>query len=397
MGKLSFKKKKIVYLIGNLVVGGAEWQTLYTATRVNQDIFDSKICCLFGGGPLKAYLDQRHVEITILREDSQNSSRLWSKPIQRFKSLLSLYRYLRQEQPEIVHCFMYAPSVYGGIAAKLARIPVLLTNRVNLGLFKDANPWYQLAENFVNRFTDCVIVNSEAVKAGVLHRETIPPERIRLVYNGVDIRTYQPFPANSCERLRLKKRELGIPETAPVIGILANLIPYKGHHDFLVAAANVRQRYPDAYFVCIGEDRGIQPELEHLCDTLGLRDHVIFTGVVLNVSEILPIFDIQVSASHEEGFAHVILEGMACGKPIVATAVGGTPEAIRDKVTGLLVPPKNPEALATAILALLDQPEWAAQLGQHARQHVETHFSVDHMITTLERLYLDLLKKRGRV
>ena len=101
------------------------------------------------------------------------------------------------------------------------------------------------------------------------------------------------------------------------------------------------------------------------------------------------MLDIQVSASHQEGFSNAILEGMACGKPIIGTAVGGTPEAVEDNVTGLLVPPRAPQALAQAMRALRTHPERALQMGQNGRKRVERYFSFKKMIDKLENLYLD--------
>jgi glycosyltransferase involved in cell wall biosynthesis len=245
----------------------------------------------------------------------------------------------------------------------------------------------------VNRFTDGVLVNSQAMKEDVLQRERISPDKVHIIYNGVDIQKYRMRNRNVelSSRLAQKKYELGIPETSPVIGIIANLFAYKGHRDFIIAASKVHQHYPEARFLCIGEDWGIQQHLEELRSQLGLQNHLIFTGSIPNVAEMLHVIDIQVSASYEEGFSNVILEGMASGKPIIATSVGGTPEAILDKRCGLLVPPKNPTALAEARISLLQNPDFAVQLGYNARKRVEEYFSMEKMLDKLENLYLTFI------
>jgi len=376
-----FRKKKIIYILGTLDIGGAEKQVVQTATRLNRERFTPKLYCLSKGGPLKAYLDQHNVEVTAFNTTHPNS------PFKIFRKFLSLYLYLRREQPDIVHCYMYTPSIYGGIGARLTGIPLLLTSRRRLGYFKDKKPHYQFLENFVNRFTNGVVVNSQAVKDDVLRREAIDPEKIHVIHNGVDIHEFKPVERLHPSLLH-KKRELGIPETSPVVGMIANFFPYKGHHEFIIAASEIHRHYPQARFLCVGEDCGIQQQLEQLCRELGIYKYIIFTKGDQNVPELIHLIDIQVSASYEEGFSNVILEGMASGKPIIATSVGGTPEAVLHNVTGLLISPKDPTALTQAILSLLNNPEFASILGHNGRKRGEKHFSMEKMIDKLENLYL---------
>jgi glycosyltransferase involved in cell wall biosynthesis len=387
-------KKKIVYLIRTLNLGGAERYVVETATSLNRERFDPKIYCLSGGGPLQVYAQEHKVDVTIFDSSRPNSPK--QIPFWRSRKFLSLCRYLKQERPDIVHCFMYSPSIYGAIAAKLMGNAAIITNRQSLGIFKDAKPHYQWLENLVNGFTDVVLVNSEAVKTDVLQRERVAPDKVQVIYGGVDIHRYTPVNGNAVlHRRRLQtKTAWGIPETAPVIGMIANLFRYKGYHEFIHAASDVCRDYPDARFLCIGEDRGIQQELEQLVDHLGLRHAVIFTGQVRKIEDLFPIIDIQVSASHEEGFSSAIIEGMAAGKPIVATAVGGNLEAVVHKVTGLLVPPQNPGALAHALKTCLDHPELASQFGSNGRKRVEEHFALEQVIAALETLYLKLGERK---
>lgn len=385
------QRKKIIYIFGTLRIGGTERQIVETAISLNRERFEPKLFCLSGGGPLQALADRHGIAVTIGNTISNGSSRTHLFPLTWLKKLLILSRYLRQEHPDIIHCYLFTPSIYGGIASRFAGKPVFLSSRRCLGLFKDdLHVRYQTLENLINRFSDRILVNSEAVKQAVLQREQIDVQKIHVIHNGVNIQKYRPIEDRPDLRsyLKQKRYEFGIPEHASVIGMVANLIPYKGYDDFLMAAAVVRQQYPDTRFLCIGEDRGMQNDLEALRRNLGLGTHVMFTGSVQTIPEILHLLDIQVSASHQEGFSNAILEGMASGKPVIATAVGGTPEAVDDHVTGLLVPPKDPDALAQAIISLLAHPEWAGQLGHNGRKRVERHFSFEKMIDKLEKLYL---------
>lgn len=301
----------------------------------------------------------------------------------------SLLRYLQREQPDIVHSYTYSPSIYGGIAAKLVTRAKMITNRLCLGKFKDGNPLLQVLENLVNSFTDNVVVNARAIQADVLRRERIAADKIQLVYNGVNCEHYTPVDQETRQR---KKQEFGFSKATPIIAMIANISPYKGHREFMLAAAEVVKHVPDVRFLCIGEDRGLLAQVQSLIQRLGLDNHVIFTGLAHDVSTFFPLIDIQVSASYEEGFSNAILEGMASGKPIIATNVGGSPEAVIPQETGLLVPPADDHALAQAMLTLLTQPELAARLGRQARQRVVENFSVQKMVTDLETLYSSLSK-----
>lgn len=388
------KQKKIVYLIGTLNIGGSQHQIIETAAGLNRELFNPKLYCLFGGGPLKSSINKYGIDVTIFDTNHHRKQITNHFLFKRSRQFLSLYRYLKRQQPDILHCYMYKPCIYGGFAAKLMENSLLITSRRCLGHFKDAKPYYQSLENLVNRFTDGVLVNAEAVKQDVLQREKISPHKIHVVYNGVDTNRYKPLNDETAAFSRLKKRESGIPETAPVIGMIANLFPYKGYREFISAASEVHQRHPEVKFLCVGKDCGIQHQIEQLIRERGLQEHVIFTGEVRNIPDLLHLIDIQVSASHEEGFSNAILEGMASGKPIVATSVGGTPEAVVHNTTGILVPPKDPTALAQAIILLLENPELAKSLGNNGRTRIEEHFSMETMINKLETWYLELCEKK---
>ena len=379
------KKKKVVYVIGRLCIGGAERQVVQTALSLNRDRFIPKVYCVSEGGPFRAPLEQQGIEVTVSHSPALRTSLLTI-----FRRFLALYRYLRREQPDIVHCYLYTPSLYGGFAAKLAGNPVIITSRRGLGHFKDNKPHYQMLENIVNRFADGVLVNSHAVKDDVFKREALASDKVHMIHNGIDTHTFTPV-EHADEYLLSKKHELGISETAPVIGMIANFFAYKGYREFLLAASEVLRHFPQARFVCIGEDCGIQPELEQLCRELGIAQSCLFRlGQYQEIPELIRTFDIQVSASHEEGFSNAVLEGMASGKPIIATTVGGNPEAVQHNVTGVLIPPKDPAALSHAILSLLKNPELASTLGRNGRKWVEDHFSLEKMIDKLENLYSTL-------
>ena len=254
-------RKTVVYLLRSLNIGGAERYVVETAKALDRTRFLPKIYCIAGGGPLSHEAEEHGIEVSAW-EAVPGLPRVLGFGSKFF----ALCRYLRQEQPDIVHCYMYTPSIYGGIAARLTGSAVVFTNRMRLGAFKEDHLLFQPLENFVNRLVDKVLVNSEALKHDVLQRERIAPEKLHVVYGGVDVRKFAP--ANDSQEFRRsvarKKHQLGIPETAPVVAIIANLAHYKGYFEFIEAASRVHLRHPDVRFLCIGKDRGIQPQLEEI-------------------------------------------------------------------------------------------------------------------------------------
>jgi glycosyltransferase involved in cell wall biosynthesis len=228
-----------------------------------------------------------------------------------------------------------------------------------------------------------VTVNSKAVSEDVIYRDKVDPRKLVLIYNGIDT---VPFDSAASMRERIRE-EMGVRRSEAVVTVVANLIPYKGHSDFLKSAGMVADELTNVSFWLVGADRGIQSGLELTASRLGIGDRVNFMGERQDVPRVLAASDLSVLASHEEGFSNVILESMAAGLPVVATRVGGNPEAVLDGVTGWLVPPRRPEELATKMIDLLHDPEKAKKWGKRGRARVRDLFSVERMVAAHLELY----------
>jgi glycosyltransferase involved in cell wall biosynthesis len=194
------------------------------------------------------------------------------------------------------------------------------------------------------------------------------------------------------------RRELGLPAGVPVVTVVSRLNRMKGLEQFLESAAAIRTRVPDARFLIVGKtspnDRPYLSVLTGLAERLGLSDCVVFAGLRTDVPQLLASDTVSVMPSLNEALSNVLLESMAAGVPVVATRVGGTPEAIEHGVNGLLVPAADPGALANAICHLLAEPEMARRLGRAARESINERFSIDRMVSATEELYLSLLDRR---
>ncbi len=261
------------------------------------------------------------------------------------------------------------------LARRLAKpTPFVATRRVDFAL-----------RGFLSRrkyaACDRVIAVSEAI-AGVLRAGGLPADRLRVVHEGVPDRAPQP---GGREALR----QLGIPDDAPVVGNVAALTGHKDQTTLLHAAASVVARAPSARFLIVGEGE-LRARLEALSRDLGLEHRCVFAGFRADLDRLIPAFTVFCLSSHMEGLGTSLLDAMAFGVPVVATAAGGIPEAVVDGVTGRLVPPRDPSALAAALVEALEDPARRAQWGRAGRQRFEERFTADRMVEATLAVHAEL-------
>jgi glycosyltransferase involved in cell wall biosynthesis len=234
--------------------------------------------------------------------------------------------------------------------------------------------------------TDLILANSEAVKQDVVRQERVAPSKVRVIYNGIESSRY------AVEADQALRSSLGIPDRT--VGVVARLVDYKGHRFFLEACPEIRRRHPAVTFLLIG-DGPDRSELEDYVRTLGLERSVRFLGSRPDIPELLSVLDVVVLPSLEEGFPNAVLEAMAAGRPVVATRVGGVPEAVVHEKTGLLVPPRDPSALADAVNCLLGDAGRRADMGRMGQKRVSEFFSLSRLVGEMEDLYEESLNAAG--
>jgi len=297
-------------------------------------------------------------------------------PWRTLTSGLRMLQTARAEKSELLHSNELRAARRGAFIPKLLRIPHVC--HVRFG----ADPEY-LAWIFRGLPTpDVFIFNSHS-----LHAEMGPPlakisprAKQEVVHNGVDLERFRPGPWPSSENR---------------VGILANLLPVKGHEDFLEMAKILLERGVPAKFCIIGEDHrktGYAERLHERVVELGLEERVEFLGFRDDVPQLLQGLDVVVCASHEEPFGRSVIEAMACSRPVVATRVGGIPEIIEHEACGFLVPSRSPLELADAVQRLLELPELRRELGNAGRKRVEESFSNETHVRRVYGIYQMLLK-----
>jgi glycosyltransferase involved in cell wall biosynthesis len=375
---------RILNVVPTLMCGGTENQFMTLGRLLDRTRFDLEFACLRKWGPFVKELADRKIPL----QEYQVST---FRSVQALAQQAKLARHISRRGIQIVHAYNFYGNVFAIPPARLVA-PVVIAS------IRDRAPYLTAMQKRVQRyacqFADCVLVNAEAVKDWLIG-EGYNPKNIVVIPNGVDLSRFDGPRAD--QRIR---QEFGFGPDTPVVTVVSRLTRLKGIENFLEAAAALKPRYPDARFLIVGEtsphDRPYLKELTDLAARLGVADRVTFTGLRSDVAELLATATVAVMPSLNEALSNVLLESMAAGAPVVATRVGGTPEALIDGDTGLLVEPGDSAAIATAVARLLDDRELATRLGRSARSLIADKFSVDRMVRSTEQLYLSLLAKKQK-
>jgi glycosyltransferase involved in cell wall biosynthesis len=364
---------RVTVVTSRLDVGGTERHLTRILPALQRRGIDVAVYTMERGGPLEAELSAQGVRI-------EGPGR--AKFLHWQRATLALARFLRSERPDIVHFFLPRPYIYGSVAAEIARHRRRIMSRRSLAHYMSRYPLLRGLERFLH--TRCVglIGNSQAV-INQLMTECGNPRKLALIHNGVEV----PDPLTAAKRQEARQK-LHISDAAIVMTVVANLIPYKGHRELIEALAIVKDAMPAPWsLLVIGRDDGIGAELKARADALEIAGNIIWFDEQSAVEDFLRASDIFVLPSHEEGFSNALLEAMATGLPVIATAVGGNIDAVVDNESGLLVSPNNPSALAAAILRLASDATLRQHFADAARRRVQRHFSLDTCVDNYEKLY----------
>ena len=375
---------RILKVVPTLMCGGTENQFMTLARLLDRSRFDLEFACLRRWGPFVGELAQLQIPL----EEYQVST---FRSVQALAQQARLARHISRHHIDIVHAYNFYGNVFAIPPARLVA-PVVIAS------IRDRAPYLTAMQKRVQRyacqFADCILVNADAVRDWLIG-EGYDRSNIVVIRNGVDMSRFTAAPQG--DRIR---HELGIPAAAPLVTVVSRLTRLKGIENFLEATAILKTRYPHARFLIVGEtapsDRPYLTELTDLAERLGVADRVTFTGLRSDVPAVLGCADVAVMPSLNEALSNVLLESMAAGAPVVATRVGGTPEALIDGETGLLVEPGNSEAIAMAVSRLLDDRQLAMGLGRAAHDLIARKFSVEQMVRSTEDLYMDLLARKQR-
>ena len=292
-----------------------------------------------------------------------------------------LSRVIKQLKPDVVHAHDPHAVAMAATALSIAsadpRVRFVAARRLELKMARNSFSRWKYGQ------VDCFIASSGAIRDRLVH-EGIERRKIRIVNEGVDVeRIHRTLPANV-------HAEFYLPTHAPVIGNVAALVPHKGHQHLIEAAAIVVKSVPDARFVIVGAGE-LRDALEQQIRHLHLERHVFLAGYRIDAIELTRGFDVFVISSITEGMCTPLVDAMAAGKPCVATAVGGIPEVLCDDVTGYLVPPRDPAALANRVVQLLKDATLRERIGRAAFERAHACFTVERMVDATAAVYKSLV------
>lgn len=296
------------------------------------------------------------------------------------KAALEFRTWVKRHQIQLVHAFDPS-SVFAVPLARLLRVPVVLSSQLGHRQLHDPRTRNQL--RIVDRLSELVVVNCEALRRHLSIEHHVPAEKIALCYNGVNTRYFHPGPI---ER---------VPEVAGspfVVGTVCVLRPEKGIELLLSAFGQVRHLIPGAKLLIVGDGPEL-PKLESKRNQLGLCDSVVFKPGVSNVVPVLHSIDVFVSSSYSEAFSNAILEAMACGLCVIGSHVGGTPELIGENSRGLLFPSGSADELASKLACLMQDALLTRNLGQAAAEFARTELTVEKNIERTSQIYEMLLAR----
>lgn len=379
------KPIRIVFAVDSFCIGGTELNALRTALRLDRDRYDLRVISLRPEGPLLARYEQAGIPV----HDFAISS-LWSPRTMR--TGVRLARFLRQHRIQVLHAHDVYTNCFAVPWARLAGTPVVIASR--RWWHTVPRPALRHANRVAYRFAHRVLANSAQVARLLSEEEGIHPSRILTISNFVEDEAFQPPTDESVTGFR---RRLGLEpgDDTTVVGIVARLDPVK-HHELLIRAARVLlDRGHRVRFAIVG-DGDCREALEAEVRLLGVGDAVHFAGMLPNRPNPHALFDISVLCSSAEGFPNSIVEAMAAGRPVVATRVGGVPDAVVDGQTGLLIPPGDHEALAASLESLLADLPRRRALGEAGRARARAVFSEESVVPVLESAYRDLVRSSDR-
>lgn len=362
-------RQRILQIIPTLDQSGAEKQLSLLACHLPKDRFEVAVCAITRGGYYEQVLREHGIPVHVLAKRFK-----WDP-----RALLRLYRCIADFKPDIVQTWLFAGNSYGRVAAKLAKVPHIIASERCVDSWKGS---YQFAiDRRLVHWTDVVVANSQAVSDFYVRQVGLPAEKMRVIPNAAVV----PQNNGTDDTLPIRE-ELHIGADETVIGFVGRLWPQKRVHDLIWATDVLRIAGWKIHLLVVGEGPR-KPALERFARNLELQDHVHFLGHRQNVATLLRQMDVLVLPSKFEGMPNVALEAMHLGTPVVATDIPGMSELIIDGVTGLLVPPCKPFALAKAIDQLLRDPARRSIIAEAARDRVTQHFSVERMVSAYQQLY----------
>lgn len=367
------RKVRILHIIWSLDLGGAEQVVVDLVRNLDRKIYTPVVCCLNDKGRNAPRVEKEGIKVIAMNKAPKFDLFL----------ILQLVRLIRREEIDLIHTHLFTANLWGRIAAWIAGVPAVSSEH---GMDVWRSPFHLKLDSMLTPVSKRMIFVSEGVRKFYAAKNPSLNGRGRVVYNGINIGLFADHETTP----KKAKHALGLPPDTKVVGIVGRLVPEKAHEDFIDAVRILLEEDPSIIGLVIGEGE-CEKALHKKVYDLGLDKSIRFAGYRNNLQDLYPAMDVFVMSSLREGMPLTMLEAMAAGVPVVATEVGGIPECIRDKQSGLLVPVRNPRALAGAIRKILTDNGLRQTLIAGAKADVSVRFSIERMVDDHEAIYRDVM------
>lgn len=378
------RKIRVLHIITNLPVGGAQDNTLLTVEMLDRSKYDVSLMCANEGGWVERAREIPNLDLIFVNE--------FTRPVHVIRDIIAfwkIYKAIKAGQYEIVHTHSSKPGFLGRIAAKLAGVPIVIHTIHGFPFNDFMNPLVKHLfiniERMLSTLSDKLITVSTLNLRKALQLHLAERQKFVNIYSGID---FSKFDIDvDVER---KKADLGILNGEQIVGMVGRLSVQKAPLDFVRAIPEVIKKRGDVRFLLVG-DGELRAQTVKLSKKLGVDSRLIILGFRDDVPELLPILDVFVQTSLWEGLGRSLTEAMFTGRPVVATRVEGVPELIHDDETGILVEPKDISSIADGIVTLLSDEQKAKQIGRAAADRINDSFQVHFMLSCIETVYEKLL------
>lgn len=368
---------RLLHIIDHLGSGGAQETLLSLLKYADRQRFQVEVATLHGRGYYWEAIRRLQVPIHSLSPH---------KFVPLYVS--NLLDILRRGKFDLVHCHLTASNLIAKPLAYLVGVPCILNYDQN-DIHRKEHKWLMWLDRLANLLTHHIVAVSVSTRDFLLQEEKVSPEKITVIYNGVDLECFRPA-ADAANRLSWR-RKWDLPENCLVVGGVGRLRRQKNFSFFLKVAREVLQKLPEVYFVIAGEGPE-RAKLQKLAQDLDIASQVRFLGYVRDMAALYPVMDVLLMTSHSEGTPLTVLEAMAMGVPLVAAQVDGMGEVLEDKVDAFLVPPGDVSLFAQRTCRLLQDKPLATKFGQSALAKVHKHYDASAMTLQVEAIYRQYLQ-----
>ena len=390
-------KTRVIHIITRLDKGGSAETTLHIVSSLNMEKYDVFLAHGLSRESNMSIMEKEVVESDLLLAEAKGV-RVFALPslVRRlsFKNdllaFINIYRLIKRIRPHIVHTHTSKAGLLGRLASFLARVPIIIHTPHGHVFHSYYGPVmtkvFVFAEKILSFMTDKITALTNRERDEHLEEGIASIEKYVVIHSGVMLDRLMNMSVDA----GAVRGEFGIAQDSNVVGVVGRLVPIKGHKYLVSAAKRIIKEFRNTVFVFVG-DGYLSSRLERQAESVGVRKNIIFTGWRKDAVEILDLFDILVLPSLNEGMGKVLVEGMALGKPIIASNVGGIIDLVRNGENGILVPPGDSDALGEAILQLLKDKNLSEKLGKNGKAMVYPEFDASVMVKQIDDLYESLL------